>query len=79
MNENIKTITSKTIKIDKSVEKWLLDKVEKEDNGARPIIRLLQQEIEEELSNLIVENDDILNTSQKYITASLQNEKIILK
>ena len=79
MNENIKTITGKTIKIDKSVEKWLLDKVEKEDNGARPIIRLLQQEIEEELSNLIVENDDILNTPQKYITASLQDEKIILK
>lgn len=78
-NTRISAITGKTVKLTKDVKNWILDKVEKEDNGARPIIRLLQQEIEEELSNLIVENDDILNTSQKYITASLQNEKIILK
>ena len=78
-NTRISAITGKTVKLTKDVKNWILDKVEKEDNGARPIIRLLQQEIEEELSNLIVENDDILNTPQKYITASLQNEKIILK
>lgn len=79
MNENIKSICGKTIDINKDVEKWLLDKVEKEDNGARPIIRLLQQDIEEELSTMIVNNDELLDSNKKSLKAVIKDDKIILK
>lgn len=79
MNDNIKTICGKTIEVSKDVEKWLLDKVEKEDNGARPIIRLLQQDIEEELSSMIINDDNILKSTNKKLKAYVKDDKIILK
>lgn len=79
MNENIKTICGKTVELTEDVENWLLDKVEKEDNGARPIIRLLQQEIEEELTTMIVNDDELLKTDNASLKATIENDKIILK
>lgn len=78
VNENIKTICGKTVELSESVENWLLDKVEKEDNGARPIIRLLQQEIEEEMTTMILNDDDVFK-SKDVFTATMDNDKIILK
>ena len=76
---NIKAITGKTIVLSKDAEKWILKKVEEEDNGARPIIRILQQYIEETISNMIVEEDPVLNMKKKTITAKLDGDNIILK
>jgi ATP-dependent Clp protease ATP-binding subunit ClpC len=71
MNVNIKSITGKEVKITKTVEDWLLDKVETEDNGARPIIRMLQQEIEEEIANLYVEEDPRVINNKKVLNVDL--------
>lgn len=79
MNENIQNICGKTVEITKNVEKWILDKVENEENGARPIIRHLQQNIEEELSTMIVEHSDVLKKNKKVLTAHVQEDKIVLK
>ena len=79
MNENIKNICGKIIELTKDVETWILDKVEKEENGARPIIRHLQQNIEEELSTMIVEDNEALKTNKKSLVAHIENDKIILK
>jgi ATP-dependent Clp protease ATP-binding subunit ClpA len=76
MNVNIKSITGKEVKITKSVEEWLLDKVESEDNGARPIIRMLQQDIEEEIANLYVEEDPIVMNNKKVLNVDLVDDKI---
>jgi ATP-dependent Clp protease ATP-binding subunit ClpC len=76
MNVNIKTITGKEVRISKKVEDWLLDKVESEDNGARPIIRMLQQEIEEEIANLYVDEDPVIMNNKKIINVDLVDEKI---
>ena len=77
MNVNIKSIIGKEIKITKNVEEWLLDKVESEDNGARPIIRMLQQDIEEEIANLYIEEDpSIMNNKKKVLTVDLVNGDI---
>ena len=61
------------------VEEWILNKVEEEDNGARPIIRLIQQHIEESISDMIIDSDPILDSKKKTLTAKLDGEKIILK
>lgn len=79
MNENIMNICGLNIKLTDKVESWILDKVEKEENGARPIIRQLQQNIEEELSTMIVEGDDLLKKTNKTLVAHVENDKIILK
>ncbi len=76
MNENIKSITGKEVKITKSVEEWLLDKVESEDNGARPIIRMLQQDIEEEIANLYVEEDPIVMSEDDILNVDLVDDEI---
>ena len=76
MNVNIKSITGKEVRISKKVEEWLLDKVESEDNGARPIIRMLQQEIEEEIANLYVDEDPLVINNKKIINVDLVDEKI---
>ena len=76
MNVNIKSITGKEVRISKKVEEWLLDKVESEDNGARPIIRMLQQEIEEEIANLYVDEDPVIMNNKKIINVDLVDEKI---
>ena len=76
MNVNIKSITGKEVRITKSVENWLIDKVESEDNGARPIIRMLQQNIEEEIANLYIEEDSIVMGKKKTITVDLIDDEI---
>ena len=78
MNVNIKTITGKEVRISKNVEDWLIDKVESEDNGARPIIRMLQQEIEEEIANLYVEEDPIVVNNKKIINVDLVDDEIVI-
>ena len=78
-NNNIKAITGKTVKLSPEVEDWILDTVEKEDNGARPIIRVIQQNIEENISDMIISDSPVLNTKKKVLTAKLENDKIILK
>lgn len=78
-NVNIKAITGKSIVLSPEVEEWILKKVEEEDNGARPIIRILQQYIEETISDMIINEDPLLNTKKKTLTAKLDGEKIILK
>ena len=61
------------------VKDWILDKVEKEHNGARPIIRLLEQEIEEEIANLVINESEILENDGDTLEAVLENDSIILK
>ena len=78
-NTNIKAISGKTVKLSPEVEEWMLKKVEEEDNGARPIIRLIQQNIEEAISDMIINSDPILNSKKKTLTAKLDGDKIILK
>ena len=76
MNVNIKSITGKEVRITKNVEEWLLDKVESEDNGARPIIRMLQQEIEEEIADLYIEEDSRIMNNKKIINVDLVDGEI---
>lgn len=76
MNVNIKSITGKEVQISKSVEDWLIDKVESEDNGARPIIRMLQQDIEEEIANLYVEEDPRVINNKKILNVDMVEDKI---
>ena len=76
MNVNIKSITGKEVRISKSVENWLIEKVESEDNGARPIIRMLQQDIEEEIANLYVEENPLVINNKKIINVDLVDEEI---
>lgn len=79
MNKGIKNIIQKTIVLSDDVKNWILDKVESERNGARPIIRLLEQEIEEEVTNLVINESKVLNKKGKILVAELKNEKIIIK
>lgn len=76
MNVNIKSITGKEVRITKSVEDWLINKVESEDNGARPIIRMLQQDIEEEIANLYVEEDKRVINNKKILNVDLIDGEI---
>ena len=76
MNVNIKSITGKEVRITKNVEDWLIEKVESEDNGARPIIRMLQQDIEEEIANLYVEEDPLVMNKRKIINVDLVDDEI---
>ena len=76
MNVNIKSITGKEVKINKNVEDWLIGKVESEDNGARPIIRMLQQDIEEEIANLYIDEDPVILNNKKFINVDLVDGEI---
>ena len=78
MNVNIKSITGKEVRISKNVENWLIDKVESEDNGARPIIRMLQQDIEEDIANLYVEEDPLVVNNKKIINVDLVDDEIVI-
>ena len=78
MNVNIKSITGKEVRITKNVEDWLIEKVESEDNGARPIIRMLQQDIEEEIANLYVEEDPLVMNRRKIINVDLVDDEIAI-
>jgi ATP-dependent Clp protease ATP-binding subunit ClpC len=79
MNKGINNITKKEVELSSEVKDWILDKVELEHNGARPIIRLLEQEIEEGVANLVVNDSEILNNDGDKLFAVLENDKIILK
>ena len=76
MNVNIKSITGKEVRITKNVEDWLIGKVESEDNGARPIIRMLQQDIEEEIANLYIDEDPVILNNKKFINVDLVDGEI---
>ena len=78
-NVNIKAITGKIVKLSKEVEEWILDKVEKEDNGARPIIRIIQQHIEEAISDMVIGEDPLIKSKRKVLNAKLEDDKIVLK
>lgn len=78
-NVNIKAITGKVIKLSPEVENWILDMVEKEDNGARPIIRIIQQYIEETISDMIINDDPALKLKRKYLIAKLNEDKIVVE
>lgn len=79
MNGGIKNIIQKTVVLSDEVKDWILDKVEKEHNGARPIIRLLEQEIEEEIANLVINESEILDKDGYELVAVIENDNIILK
>ena len=78
MNINIKSITGKEVRISKNVEDWLIEQVETEDNGARPIIRMLQQNIEEEIANLYVEENPLVMNNKKIINVDLVEDEIAI-
>ena len=78
-NANIKAITGKIVKLSKEVEEWILDKVEKEDNGARPIIRIIQQHIEEAISDMVINEDPLIKSKRKVLNAKLEDDKVVLK
>ena len=78
-NVNIKAITGKVVELTPQVEDWILDKVEKEDNGARPIIRIIQQYIEETITDMIINDDELLKQDRESVIAELENDEIILK
>ena len=77
-NVNIKAITGKYIKLSPEVEDWILEKVEKEDNGARPIIRFIQQYIEETISDMVINDDPVLKLKRKYLIAKMDDDKIVV-
>ena len=79
MNKGIKNIIQKEVVLSDEVRNWILDRVELEHNGARPIIRLLEQEVEEEIANLVVNESKILNKRGNKLTAELKDDKIVLK
>ena len=79
-NVNIKAITGKIVELSPEVEEWILKKVEEEDNGARPIIRILQQYIEETVSDMVINEDPaIADSEETTLTAMLEDDKIVLK
>ena len=78
-NKKIETLTGKKVVLSSDVEDWIIDKVEKEDNGARPIIRILQQNIEENIADMIINEDKILDTKKKTLMAKLVNDEIVIK
>lgn len=78
-NKKIMTLTGKKVILSSDVEDWIIDKVEKEDNGARPIIRIIQQNIEENIADMIINEDKILDMKKKTLTAKLINDEIVIK
>lgn len=78
-NKKIMTLTGKKVILSSDVEDWIINKVEKEDNGARPIIRIIQQNIEENIADMIINEDKILDMKKKTLTAKLINDEIVIK
>jgi len=78
-NVNIKNITGKVVKLSPEVENWIIKTVKDEDNGARPIIRIIQQDIEESISDMVINNEPVLSTKKKNLIARLKDDKIVLK
>ena len=78
-NVNIKAITGKIVELSPDVEDWILDKVEKEDNGARPIIRIIQQYIEEVITDMVIEGNEALETDNPSLMAYLEDDNIVLR
>ena len=81
-NEGIIGVTGKKVELSPEVEEWILEKVEKEDNGARPVIRILQQNIEETISDMIINEDEAIktdNSDNSVLVAYLENDKVVLR
>ena len=78
-NEGIFAITGKRVVLSPEAESWILEKVKKEDNGARPVIRTIQQNIEEPISDMVINEDPALNNGSDILTAYLENDKLILR
>lgn len=78
-NATIKKLTGKTVNLSTDAEKWIIENVKKEDNGARPIIRILQQNIEENIADMIINEDKTLDVKKKTLTAKLINDEIVIK
>ena len=78
-NEGIFAITGKRVVLSPEAESWILEKVKKEDNGARPVIRTIQQNIEEPISDMVINEDPTLNNGSDILTAYLENDKLILR
>ena len=71
--------TGKRVVLSPEAESWILEKVKKEDNGARPVIRTIQQNIEEPISDMVINEDPTLNNGSDILTAYLENDKLILR
>ena len=72
MNCNIEKLINKRIVLSDKLKQWIVDNTYKQNQGARPIIRTIEQKIEEEISNLLIEEDNIiLNSKQKELLADI--------
>lgn len=79
MNKGIRNITGKDVILNDEVRGWIIEKVEKEHNGARPIIRMLEQEIEEAVASMVIENPETLENGSDKLTAVVEEGNIKLK
>jgi hypothetical protein len=78
MNSNIEKLINKRIVLSEKLKQWIVDNTYKQNQGARPIIRTIEQKIEEEISNLLIEEDKILNSKQKELLADIdENDNVI--
>lgn len=64
-----------TINVTPSAKKYIVEKSEKEHMGARPLIRIIQQEIVDEITDMIINGDKRENISVSY---DKKNNKIKL-
>jgi ATP-dependent Clp protease ATP-binding subunit ClpA len=63
--------------LSEKLKQWIVDNTYKQNQGARPIIRTIEQKIEEEISNLLIEEDKILNSKQKELLADIdENDNV---
>ena len=77
MNSNIEKLINKRIVLSEKLKQWIVDNTYKQNQGARPIIRTIEQKIEEEISNLLIEEDKILNSKQKELLADIdENDNV---
>ena len=64
------------LKLNKGVKQWLVEKSEKEKMGARSLIRNIQQDLVDELTEIIINEEESQN---KEISVSMNKEKDGLK
>ena len=73
--ESIKELGYK-LKLSKEVKDWIVEKSEKEKMGARALIRNIQQDIVDEITEIIINEE---NTDKKEINVSVDKSKNLLK
>lgn len=64
-----------TISVSKSAKKYIVEKSEKEHMGARPLIRIIQQEVVDEITDMIINGDE---TEKINVTYDKKNNKLKL-